>query len=52
MPKAAQSELLKAQAETKSAEIELENTKLLSDKNIVSKNELAMAKAKLQSANA
>ncbi|GGH07278.1 efflux RND transporter periplasmic adaptor subunit [Pedobacter zeae] len=52
MPKAAQSELLKAQAETKSAEIELENTRLLSDKNIVSKNELAMAKAKLQSANA
>lgn len=52
MPKAAQSELLKAQAETKSAQIELENTKLLSDKNIVSKNELAMAKAKLQSANA
>ncbi|AZI26316.1 efflux RND transporter periplasmic adaptor subunit [Pedobacter sp. G11] len=52
MPKAAQSELLKAQAEKKSAEIELENTKLLSDKNIVSKNELALAKAKLQSSNA
>jgi len=52
MPKAAQSELLKAEAEKKSAEIELENTKLLSDKNIVSKNELALAKAKLQSSNA
>ncbi|WP_316829635.1 efflux RND transporter periplasmic adaptor subunit [Pedobacter aquatilis] len=52
MPKMLQAELLKAQAETKSAEIELENTKLLSDKNVVSKNELAMAKAKLQAANA
>ncbi|NTE21038.1 efflux RND transporter periplasmic adaptor subunit [Agrobacterium tumefaciens] len=52
MPRMAQAELLKAQAETKAAEIELENTKLLSDKNVVSKNELAMAKAKLQSANA
>lgn len=52
MPKMAQAELLKAQAETKAAEIELENTKLLTDKNVVSKNELAMAKAKLQSANA
>lgn len=52
MPKMAQAELLKAQAETKAAEIELENTKLLTDKNVVSKNELAMARAKLQSANA
>ena len=52
MPRMAQAELLKAQAETKAAEIELENTKLLSDKNVVSKNELAMAKAKLQQANA
>jgi len=52
MPKMAQAELLKAQAETKAAEIELENTKLLTDKNVVSKNELAMAKAKLQQANA
>ena len=52
MPKMLQAELLKAQAETKSAEIELQNTKLLTDKNVVSKNELAMAKAKLQSANA
>lgn len=52
MPKMAQAELLKAQAETKAAEIELENTKLLTDKNVVSKNELAMARAKLQQANA
>ncbi|MFC3563027.1 efflux RND transporter periplasmic adaptor subunit [Pedobacter jamesrossensis] len=52
MPKMLQAELLKAQAETNSAEIELQNTKLLTDKNVVSKNELAMAKAKLQAANA
>ncbi|MCX2575287.1 efflux RND transporter periplasmic adaptor subunit [Pedobacter sandarakinus] len=52
MPKMAQAELLKAEAETKAAEIELQNTKLLTDKNVVSKNELAMAKAKLQQANA
>ncbi|WP_131537292.1 efflux RND transporter periplasmic adaptor subunit [Pedobacter nototheniae] len=52
MPKLFEAEVLKAQAETKAAEIELQNTKLLTDKNVVSKNELAMAKAKLQSANA
>ncbi|TCC87453.1 efflux RND transporter periplasmic adaptor subunit [Pedobacter hiemivivus] len=52
MPKMFEAELLKAQAETKAAEIELQNTKLLTDKNVVSKNELAMAKAKLQQANA
>ncbi|WP_443945740.1 efflux RND transporter periplasmic adaptor subunit [Pedobacter sp. AW1-32] len=52
MPKMLQAELQKAQAETTAAEIELQNTKLLSDKNVVSKNELAMAKAKLASANA
>ncbi|MCZ4243215.1 efflux RND transporter periplasmic adaptor subunit [Pedobacter punctiformis] len=52
MPKMFQAELLKAQAETKAAEIELQNTKLLSDKNVVSKNELYMAKAKLDAANA
>lgn len=52
MPKMFEAELLKAQAETKAAEIELQNTKLLADKNVVSKNELAMAKAKLEAANA
>lgn len=52
MPKMFQAELLKAQAESKSAEIELQNTKLLSDKNVVSKNEFFMAKAKLDAANA
>ena len=52
MPNMYQSELLKAQAEQKSAEIELQNSKLLADKNIVSKNELSVAQAKLQSAKA
>ena len=52
MPNMYQSELLKAQAEQKSAEIELQNSKLLADKNIVSKNELSVAQAKLQSARA
>ncbi|MGC4103036.1 efflux RND transporter periplasmic adaptor subunit [Ferruginibacter sp.] len=52
MPKIYEAELLKAQAEAKQAEIELDNTKVLADKNVVSKNELAMAKAKLDEANA
>lgn len=52
MPKMYEAELLKAQAETKAAEIELQNTKLLADKNVVAKNELAMAQAKLDQAKA
>lgn len=52
MPKMYEAELLKAQAETKAAEIELQNTKTLADKNVVSKNELAMAHAKLDQAKA
>ncbi|RYE32303.1 MAG: efflux RND transporter periplasmic adaptor subunit [Sphingobacteriaceae bacterium] len=52
MPKVYQAELLKAQAETKAAEIEVQNTKMLSDKNVVSKNELSMAQAKLDQAKA
>ena len=52
MPKVYEAELLKSQAEEKSAEIELQNTKLLSDKNVVSKNEQAVAEAKLQAARA
>ena len=52
MPNMYQAELLKAQAEQKSTEIELQNAKLLADKNIVSKNELSVAQAKLQSAKA
>jgi membrane fusion protein (multidrug efflux system) len=50
MPKMYEAELAKATAEAKSSEIELQNTKLLSDKNVVSKNEYAMAKAKLDQA--
>ncbi|CAD0005221.1 MULTISPECIES: efflux RND transporter periplasmic adaptor subunit [Flavobacterium] len=52
MPKMYEAELLKAQAEQKAAEIELLNAKTLADKNIVSKNEQAVALAKVQSAKA
>jgi membrane fusion protein (multidrug efflux system) len=52
MPKVYEAETMKAAAEAKQAEIEVENTKVLSDKNIVSKNELAMANAKLDGAKA
>ena len=52
MPKIYEAELLKTEAEAKASEIEVENTKLLSDKNIVSKNELLMAQAKLDQAKA
>ncbi|MFT4093231.1 MAG: efflux RND transporter periplasmic adaptor subunit [Niabella sp.] len=52
MPKIYEADLLKAQAEAKSAAIELQNTKLLADKNIVSQNELASAQAKLDGAKA
>jgi len=52
MPNMYEAELLKAQSEQKSAEIELQNAKLLADKNIVSKNELSVAQAKLQAAKA
>ena len=52
MPKIYEAEVLKADAEAKASEIELQNTQTLSDKNIVSKNELAMAKAKLDQAKA
>ena len=52
MPKFYEAELLKAQAETRASEIELRNTKLLSDKNIVSQNEMAMSQAKLEKARA
>lgn len=47
MPKMYEAELLKQKAEMKQAEIELANTKNLADKNIVSKQELAVAQAKL-----
>jgi membrane fusion protein (multidrug efflux system) len=52
MPKMYEAEYQKAQAETKAAEIELQNTRTLSDKNIVSKSELAVAQAKLDQAKA
>jgi membrane fusion protein (multidrug efflux system) len=52
MPKVYEAEYQKAQAETKASEIELQNTKTLSDKNIVSKSELAVAQAKLDQAKA
>ena len=46
MPKIYEAELQKAEAEAKAAEIELQNTKTLVDKNVVSKNEQAMAQAR------
>lgn len=52
MPLLYQAELQKAQAEVNFAEIEYQNTKSLADGNIVSPNELALAKAKLDKANA
>ena len=52
MPKIYEAELLKAQAEARSAEIELQNSKMLADKNVVSKNEQAMSQAKLEQAKA
>lgn len=52
MPKMYEAELLKAQAEAKGAEIELQNAKSLADKNIVSKSEQAIAQAKLEQAKA
>ncbi len=52
MPRMYQAELAKAEAEVKVAQIEVENSKNLADKEIVSMNELAMAKAKLEQAKA
>ena len=52
MPNIYQAELQKAKAESKAAEIELENTQLLADGNVVSQNELAMAKANYDKAKA
>lgn len=51
-PKIYEAELLKAEAEAKSAQIELQNTKTLVEKNVISKNEQSMAEAKLDHANA
>lgn len=52
MPSLYKAELQKAQAEANFAEIEYLNTKSLADSNVVSKNELALAKAKFDKANA
>lgn len=52
MPQLYQAELLKAKAEVEQAAIELKNASTLASNNIVSKNERAMAKAKLDAANA
>jgi membrane fusion protein, multidrug efflux system len=50
MPVIYQAEAQKSQAEVQFAEIEYMNTKALADSNIVSKNELALAKARLDMA--
>ncbi len=52
MPMLYKAELQKAQAEVKFAEIEYQNTKALADSNVVSPNELALAKAKYEKAKA
>jgi membrane fusion protein (multidrug efflux system) len=52
MPLIYQAEMHKAQAEANYVEIEYLNTKSLADSNIVSKNELALGKARLEKANA
>ncbi|MGV3589671.1 MAG: efflux RND transporter periplasmic adaptor subunit [Adhaeribacter sp.] len=52
MPTMYQAELQKAQAEANFAQIEYQNTSKLASSNIVSPNELAMAKAKLNKAKA
>lgn len=52
MPLIYNAELQKAQAEANFADIEYQNTKQLAEKNVVSPNELALAKAKLDKAKA
>lgn len=52
MPNLYQGDLQKAKAEASIVRIEYQNTKALADKNIVSSNELALAKAKLDKAEA
>jgi membrane fusion protein, multidrug efflux system len=52
MPTMYQAEYLKAQAAVKEAELEMLNAKTLSDKDIVSKSESAIAQAKLDEAKA
>jgi membrane fusion protein, multidrug efflux system len=52
MPLLFSAEMKKAKAEADFAEIEYQNTKSLADKKVVSPNELALAKAKLDKAKA
>ena len=52
MPMLYQAEAHRSKAEADFAEIEYKNTKALADKNIVSQNELAMAKANFEKAKA
>ncbi|MDX1766424.1 MAG: efflux RND transporter periplasmic adaptor subunit [Arenibacter troitsensis] len=52
MPNVYEADLQKASAEAKMAEIELQNTQLLADGNVVSENELSMAKANYDKAKA
>ncbi|MDF2187690.1 efflux RND transporter periplasmic adaptor subunit [Paraflavitalea sp. CAU 1676] len=52
MPTLYEAEMQKAQAEVDVAQIEVQNTESLTEKNIVSKNELAMARAKFNRAKA
>jgi membrane fusion protein (multidrug efflux system) len=52
MPKIYEAELQKATAEANAAEIELDNARTLVAKNVISKNEQAMAQAKLDQAKA
>ena len=52
MPNLYEAEMMRAKSEVEVAEIEVQNSQALFDKNIVSKNDLAMAKAKLNKAKA
>jgi len=51
-PREYEAELAKAQAQVKTAELEMQNVKTLADKGIVSKNELALSVAKLNEVKA
>jgi membrane fusion protein (multidrug efflux system) len=52
MPLIYQAEVQKAQAEADMSQIEVNNTKILADKNVVSSNELSLVNAKLNKAKA
>ena len=51
-PREYEAELIKAKANVKKAELELQNVKKLAEKNIVSPNELSLASANLEEAKA